>query len=96
MQKIQQYTAGMSYSEFAADPKTQDAVIRNFITIGEAANHVPDDIAQRYPAIPWGDMRDMRNVVVHQYFGVSLRTIWETVQSELPPLVESLQRILET
>ena len=94
IKKIQQYTTGMSYNEFLADPRTQDAVIRNFITIGEAANHVPEDIAEQFPDVPWGKMRDMRNVVVHEYFGVSLRTIWETVQSELPPLVEPLQKIL--
>lgn len=94
IEKIRLYTADMTYREFALDPRTQDAVIRNFSIIGEAANHVPEDIATRFPNIPWDKMRDMRNVVIHEYFGVSLRIIWETTKSDLPPLVEPLQSIL--
>jgi len=93
--KIQEYTTGITYKDFLEDPKTQDAVIRNFITIGEAANHVPDDITRRFPDIPWDKMRDMRNVVVHEYFGISLLTIWKTAESDLPPLIEPLRQILE-
>ncbi|UCF82816.1 MAG: DUF86 domain-containing protein, partial [Desulfobacteraceae bacterium] len=56
-----------------------DAVIRNLTVIGEAAGHVPDDIVSAYPDIPWRDMRDMRNFVVHEYFGISDKIIWDTV-----------------
>jgi uncharacterized protein with HEPN domain len=61
----------MTYEAFTADRKTVDAVIRNLIVIGEAAGRVPDDVALVHPEIPWKDMRDMRNLVIHEYFGVS-------------------------
>lgn len=96
IEKVQQYTDGMTFEDFAADQKTVDAVLRNFTIIGEAARNVPDDICGRFPHIPWDKMRAMRNVVVHEYFGISLRIIWLTVQSDLPPLVEPLRLILET
>jgi len=92
---IQQFTAGMDFATFTSDRKTLDAVLRNFTIIGEAARHVPDDVIVAYPEIPWQDMRDMRNILMHEYFGVNLRIVWNTVQIYLPPLAPQLQRILD-
>lgn len=92
---IVEYVQGMDYEAFAADRKTVDAVIRNFIVIGEAAAHMPDDICEAHPEIPWKDMRDMRNFVVHEYFGVSKPVLWETVHYNLPPLVPLLRAMLD-
>jgi hypothetical protein len=93
--RIQQYTRGMSLEAFAQDTKTMDAVIRNITIIGEAARHVPDDIMQRHPQVPWADMRDTRNILVHVYFGVKTDVLWETIQNDLPPLVPLLRELLE-
>ncbi len=90
---IEAYVKGMSYEDFIADRKTVDAVIRNMIIIGEAASHVPEDIFANYPEVPWNDMRAMRNFVVHEYFGVSDKILWDTVQVDLPPLVAGFRRI---
>ena len=87
------YVAGMTYEDFVADRKTVDAVIRNLIIIGEAAVHIPEEICQTYHLIPWPDMRAMRNFVVHEYFGVSDKILWDTVQIDLPPLVPLLKEI---
>ena len=65
-----EYTAGMTFEQFAADRKTIDAVVRNLMIIGEAATHLPEDLCEKYPDLPWREMRDMRNIVVHEYFGV--------------------------
>lgn len=92
---IRQYVAGMNYEDFVADRKTVDAVIRNLIIIGEAAGHIPDEICQTHPGIPWNDMRSMRNFVVHEYFGVSDKILWDTVQINLPPLTQHLQVLAE-
>jgi uncharacterized protein with HEPN domain len=92
--QIQAYVAGMTFDAFQADRKTIDAVVRNITVIGEAANNVPPAIADKHPEIPWKLMRDFRNVVVHRYFGLDLNVIWDTVQVEIPPLVEPLQRLL--
>jgi uncharacterized protein with HEPN domain len=90
---IQEYIAGMTYDVFVADRKTVDAVVRNLIIIGEATGHIPAEICQAHPEIPWNDMRAMRNFVVHEYFGVSDKILWDTVQMNLPPLVVLLQAI---
>jgi len=92
---IREFTAGMDYDAFVRDRKTVDAVLRNFTIIGEAARHVPDEVTVAHPEIPWQDMRDMRNVIMHAYFGVNLLIVWDTIQSNLPPLAEPLEELLQ-
>ena len=92
---IQSYVKGMDLKQFKADRRTVDAVVRNITVVGEAARYIPDEIVSRYPDVPWLEMRDIRNVVVHEYFGVSLDILWETTQRDLPPLIRQLQQILK-
>ena len=91
---IQTYTVGMYYSAFAQDRKTIDAVLRNITVIGEAASQVPDSVQTASPEVPRRDMRDMRNVVVHEYFGINRQILWDTIQTNLPPLIPHLQVLL--
>lgn len=83
IEKIQRYTAEMTFDKFVADEMRLDAVVRNITTIGEAARHVPKDVQDRYPNVPWADMRDIRNVVTHEYFRLSLPILWHTTQQNL-------------
>lgn len=92
---IQSYTAGMDYPAFDQDRRTVDAVLRNITVIGEAASRIPEAIQVASPEIPWADMRDMRNVVVHEYFGINRQILWDTTQTDLPPLVLQLQALLD-
>lgn len=94
IEKIQAYTSEMNFEQFESDPKTIDAVIRNFEIIGEAASHIPEDIQERYPNLGWFEMRGMRNLMIHEYFGVSLPIIWHTIQHDLDPLLDGMQRLL--
>lgn len=94
--KIMNYTAGMRLDDFRDDPKTVDAVIRNLEVIGEAAGYIPLEIQERFPDISWLEMRGMRNILVHQYFGVSLPIIWHTIENDLSPLAGGLQQMLTT
>ncbi len=93
IEKALRYTKDMSFDNFAADEKTIDAVVRNVTVIGEAARHVPDEITSKHGEIPWAEMRDIRNVVVHEYFGVSTKILWETILNDLPPLAEALKKL---
>jgi uncharacterized protein with HEPN domain len=95
IQKIQKYVEKMEFDDFRKDAKTIDAVIRNFIIIGEATRHVPDDISLKYPNIPWRVMGDMRNFAVHEYWGVEMRTIWKTIEDDLAPLIPDLKRVAD-
>lgn len=84
----------MALGSFIKNDLVIDAVIRNLAVIGEAAAHVPNEICGRYAALPWNDMRGMRNVLVHEYFGANLKTIWDTVRHDLPPIVKPLTELL--
>lgn len=92
--RIQEYTLGMTFREFKADSKTVDAVIRRLMIIGEAATRLEEGTINMAPEIQWRQMRGMRNVIIHEYFGVSERIIWDTVWKDLPDIVEPLKRLL--
>jgi len=83
---------------FEQNPQVQDAVVRNIEIIGEAANQInrmaPDFIAQ-HPELPWQDMRDMRNIVIHSYFAVDLAIVWKTVKEDLPKLKQQVDHLLK-
>lgn len=95
IQAVQEYTGGMDFDQFATDSKTIDAVLHRLEIIGEAAAHVPNEVAERAPTVDWIRMRAMRNVIVHEYFGVSLPIIWNTICKELPSLESSLRNLLD-
>jgi len=91
---VLEITRAMDYETFRQDKRTLKAVLYNLAVIGEAARKVPEEVAARYPAIPWREMGDMRNVVIHEYFGVDPKILWETIKNELPPLANRLKAIL--
>jgi uncharacterized protein with HEPN domain len=94
IEEIQKFTQGMQYDAFREDDKSVRAVEMNFIIIGEAANQIPDEIEEKYQQVPWHLMRAMRNRIVHAYFSVDERLMWDTVQNDLPPLVPILKKLL--
>jgi len=91
---IEEYVKGLEYSSWTEDRKTIDAVIRNLEIIGEAANHIPDAIQEKNRDIPWLQMKGMRNVLIHEYFGVDTDVLWRTVNEDLPPLKAQIQRLI--
>lgn len=96
--RIGSYTCDTDQGAFMSDTKTQDAVIRNFEIIGEAAQH----LRQRYPdfvashaEIPWRSAYGMRNALTHGYFTVDLAQVWATIRNDLPPFRTLLRALLE-
>ena len=90
------YVEGMSKEDFLRDKRTQQAVILNLILIGEEATKLLRDeeaFADRHPQVPWRSMKGMRNRIAHGYFEINLDTVWETVQSALPSLIEQLPSV---
>ena len=94
VEAIDSYAAGLTQPEFFADRLRLDAVIKNLAVIGEAAGRVPADITEASPQISWSRMRGMRNVVVHEYFGIDRDVLWGTVTDDLKPLVALLTALL--
>lgn len=91
---IQEHTKSIDFEEFEENETLIKAVLYDFIVIGEAAISIPPDIQSCYPTIPWRLMGDMRNVIAHQYFQVSLKIVWNTIKNNLPPLVTQLEDLL--
>ncbi len=93
--KIERYTEGLGYEQFRKDDKTIDAVITNFTIIGEAAKKIPAKIRKYHPEIPWKEMAGMRDKLVHEYFGIRLDVVWETIMVRLPQLKPLIKELLE-
>lgn len=74
LERIGEYVEDMDYAAWTKDRKTIDAVIRNLEIIGEAANHIPDAIQEKYMEIAWVQIKGMRNILIHEYFGVQFST----------------------
>jgi uncharacterized protein with HEPN domain len=92
--EIQRFTVNMDYETFKEDDKSIRAVEMNFIIIGEAATQIPEETEEKYTAIPWNLMRAMRNRLVHVYFKVDEKLMWDTIQNDLPPLIPELKKLL--
>ncbi len=93
--KILEYTTGYEYNRFLNDEKTIDAVVRNIKIIGEASKHLPDDIKQLNSQIPWKAIAGMRDKLVHDYFGVDIRFVWNTIKEDIPFLNDKIANLLD-
>lgn len=92
--EIQQFTNEMDFDTFREDDKTIRAVEMNFIIIGESASQIPEEIIELHPDIPWHLMRAMRNRIVHVYFQVDEKLMWDTIHNDLPPLIFDLEKLV--
>ncbi len=92
---IQSYTAGYDLESFLADRKTQDAVIRNLEIIGQALKDFGvETLLLNQPDMPWREIAGMRNVLAHEYLGVNIEMVWNTVQTHLDSLQHALESIM--
>jgi len=93
--KITGYSQGMNLEKLHENPLIVDAVLYNLQIIGEAAKHLPEDLRSRYPTIEWRKIFGLRDLIAHEYFGVSLEIIWDILQNKLPDLREVVQQMLD-
>ena len=92
---IQEYTNQLSLDDFLASTQVQDAVIRRIAIIGEAVKNLSYELRQAHPDVPWRQIAGMRDIVIHEYFGVDLELTWRTVQNDLPEFEQKLKDISE-
>jgi uncharacterized protein with HEPN domain len=94
LDKVEGYLSGMSLQDFIEDARTRDVVIWNIAVIGEAARLIPVAVQESNHSVPWAKMRGMRNVLMHEYFGIDDKILWETAARDLPALRAQLAQIL--
>ncbi|MEM4308546.1 MAG: DUF86 domain-containing protein [Thermoplasmata archaeon] len=95
LQRIEEYTQGVSYECFQKSNLIQAGVIRELEIVGEATKRLSENTRMRYPHIPWNKMARMRDKLIHGYFGVDLDAVWDTVKKDVPLLKTMLVEILE-
>lgn len=93
--QIQEYILSMDYETFVQDRKTQDAVVRNLEIIGEAAGRLPENTKDAASEIEWRKIVGLRNILIHEYFGISLPVVWDVVRNKLGPLETACRQLLE-
>ncbi len=91
---IQSYVEGCTLDLFLKDRMRHSAVIREFEIIGEAVGKLPGRMKEIYPDVSWQDIKDFRNLLIHEYFGVDLEIVWNTVCNDLPILLETVRRLM--
>lgn len=92
---VAEYLQGVDEAKFKATRLLQDGTIRQIEIVGEAVRHISKDIRKTYPEIPWQDVADMRDKLIHGYFGVDIEKVWDTAQEDLPVLKQQVLGILK-
>ena len=95
IEKIERYLHGTTLETFEKDDKTYDAVMRQCMILGEAANNLSQELKEGHTDVPWHKVRGLRNKLIHDYMRIDADVIWQTCQSDLPPLKKNIKAILE-
>ncbi len=93
---IEEYTQNLSEKAFLENPEKQDAIIRRLEVLGEAVKNLPDEFKQQHSDIAWNKAMATRNILIHNYFGVDLEIVWDTVLKSLPEFKDQIKNLLES
>ncbi|SMO90839.1 HepT-like ribonuclease domain-containing protein [Gracilimonas mengyeensis] len=93
--EIESYIENDSFDSFASDSMKKYATVKQIEIIGESSNHISSAIKESYPKVSWKEIIGIRNILIHEYFGVDERIVWEVAQNDLPKLKEQIHEILK-
>jgi uncharacterized protein with HEPN domain len=95
IESIEDYLEGVSYEEFVSSKMMIDAVVRELEIIGEASNNLSNEFRRQHTDVLWRRMKDMRNFLIHEYFGVNTKVVWDTCKNDLPQLKSFIEKFLD-
>ncbi|MBU4561402.1 DUF86 domain-containing protein, partial [bacterium] len=95
IKRIEEYTEGITKDVFFNSTQIQDAIIRRIEIIGEAVKNIPGDIKDKYPDIPWKQIAGMRDILIHEYFGIDIELTWEVAKEEIFELKKKILSVKE-
>lgn len=91
--KIEKYTKNLTFTEFRKNELVIDAVVRNLEIIGEATKKLPNETKNKATNVEWKKIAGLRDILIHEYFGVDLEIIWDIIKNKLPELKKEVMRI---
>ena len=95
VEKLKEYTKNVEYEQFKENNLSIDACVRNFEIIGEAIANLPEDLKARNVHVPWQEVKDFRNVILHKYWVVDTEVLWDIIQTKLDALKKQVQEVLK-
>jgi len=94
--EIESYILNKSINDLDSDSMLRNAVIRQLEVIGEAVSRLSDSLKNDYPEVDWKAITVMRNILIHEYFSVSVKILWSTITADLPQFKNTIDKIIET
>jgi uncharacterized protein with HEPN domain len=91
---IEKYSADKSFDDFINSQQLQDSIAHRLQIIGEAIKNIDDDLKTRHPEIPWRQIAGMRDIIVHEYFGIDNELTWSVITNDLPTLKNQIDKLL--
>jgi len=93
IERIEAYTKDRTLADLSGDTKTQDALIKNLLVIGEAVKGLPQEVKEKAKDVPWDGIAGLRDRLGHQYFDINMQIVWDFVKNELPLLKLAAERL---
>ena len=96
IKEIETYLPGIEFPQFIENSMIRFACVKQMEIIGEASNHISPELKSRFSTIEWAQLNGMRNIFVHEYFGIDANLVWQIIKNDIPELKQKIETILQS